>query len=442
MSCEQFREDLVAYVGGEVEGERRAAIEQHLAECEPCRQEAQALQQVLAGARLADDDETVRQVQNLIGAALEQGASDIHLLPQPDGVHVRYRVDGALRTHTVLARALHAALVVRLKVMADVDAAATGVPQDGRMHLVGRGREVDVRANFLPTILGEKVTMRLLSRDTVQLGLPRLGLSPPHLQQAEQFLRLPAGLLVATGPIGCGKTTLLYSMLTALDADRLSICTVEDPVELALARTQQTQVNVQAGLTFAAALRSIMRCDPDVVMAGEIRDLASMELVVQATLTGHLCLTALHAPSAAAALCRMRDMGVEPWLIADALRLVVAQRLVRKVCPECREEAELRPEQLPTEAPPLAALVGQRVAHARGCTACAQTGYQGRVGLFEVLTVDGPVRTLVARGLCLEELKRALAASGHRTLADDGVAKVLAGLTTPDEVWAAVQDAV
>ncbi len=437
MSCEEIRKDLEAYARGEIEGDREREIARHLDECEECRAESESVKQVLDSVAGAHEETVIQEAKRIIQAAIVARASDVHLLPQKDGYAVRFRIDGVLREQERLGRAAGTATVTRLKVMGQMDATHRASPQDGRIHIRHGQEDIDLRVNVIPTVFGEKVTMRLLCRRDAMLGLEKLGLSAEHLALVQEFLTLAAGLFVATGPTGSGRTTLLYSMLGALNAEELNIATIEDPVEFTLPGMAQTHVNRKAGMTFAVAMRSLFRADPDVIMCGEIRDLDTAEVVLQAAITGHLVLTTLHAVTAPEVFRRLLNMGVEPFLTADAVKLVCGQRLARMVCGSCREEYYL-------EGVEREWLLAQsdidptKVAFYRGkgCDECSDTGYRGRMGLFELLRMTDTVRDLIATRASRAEADRALADAGHETLADDGIEKARLGLTTIAEVMA------
>ncbi len=432
MSCEAIREDLAAYARGEIEGERHDEIERHLGECAACRRELQEVQQVLDSVAAADEGSVRSKCMRIIAAAHKARASDIHLLPGQDGYTLRFRVDGVLQPVEQLPRPLGQAVVAHVKALSGMDVAEARVAQDGRYDVRYEGVDIDIRTSCMPTVFGEKITMRLLCRSEARLDIGRLGLSESQLEGVREFLSAPAGLFIATGPTGSGKTTLLYSMLRELDAERLSICTIEDPVEYALPGVAQTPVNRSAGLGFARAVRQLLRSDPDVIMCGEIRDLETAEVLIQAAVTGHLVLSPLHTNDTPSATRRLMDMGVEPFLIADTVSLICATRLIRTICEACKEEHTLTG----AEAKWLESLrAGALTAYeGRGCEECGGTGYRGRTGLFELLKMTDALRERVIARAGADEVDQVLRASGHATLLDHGLGKVRAGATTLQEV--------
>ena len=339
----------------------------------------------------ADDAPVIRLINGVIAEAVRTGASDIHLEPFETALTVRMRVDGVLREALSLNPRITPLLVSRIKVMARLDIAEKRVPQDGRIPLTLGGKSLDVRVSTLPSRAGERVVLRILDKEQAGLTLDRLGMSPDALDAFRGALKEPNGIILVTGPTGSGKTTSLYAGLSLLNDATRNILTVEDPVEYAIDGVGQTQVNTRVGMTFAAGLRAILRQDPDVVMVGEIRDVETAGIAVQAALTGHLVLSTVHTNDAAGAITRLRDMGVEPFLLASTLRAVIAQRLVRRLCPHCREPVQASGS--------VSALLGfdpGTVIHeARGCPECANSGYKGRIGVFEAVRIDEPIRRLI-----------------------------------------------
>ncbi len=377
---------------------------------------------------LASEAPVVRLVNRLIAEAVERRASDIHVQPFEQELRVRYRIDGQLIEREPVPRAAAAAIVSRLKLMAGLDIAERRLPQDGRIKLPVRGRDIDFRVATAPSMHGESVVLRILDRSGVTLDFAALGLAPEPREALLRQLDRPNGIVLVTGPTGSGKTTTLYTALERLNRPNRKLVTVEDPVEYQIHGINQIQVKSEIGLDFAGVLRSTLRHDPDVVMIGEIRDLDTARIAVQASLTGHLVLSTLHTNGAAATIARLVDLGISDYLIASTLNAVVAQRLVRVLCPDCRE-----PHVLPA---PLAAELGLEgqppVFRPKGCPACLGTGYRGRVALFEVLEIDEPSRD---RMLARQPVPKAA-----RSLFDDGLDKVLAGVTSLEEVWAVAGD--
>jgi general secretion pathway protein E len=376
----------------------------------------------------ADDAPVIRLINGIIAEAVRAGASDIHLEPFETALTVRMRVDGVLRETLSLSPRITPLLVSRIKVMARLDIAEKRVPQDGRISLALGGKALDVRVSTLPARAGERVVLRILDKDQADLTLNELGMSVEALEVFRSALREPNGIILVTGPTGSGKTTSLYAGLSLLNDATRNILTVEDPVEYAVDGVGQTQVNAKVGMTFAAGLRAILRQDPDVVMVGEIRDVETANIAVQAALTGHLVLSTVHTNDAAGAVTRLRDMGVEPFLLASTLRLVVAQRLVRRLCSHCRRS---EPADAPTAR--LSGLpLGQTVWRPQGCEHCNQTGYVGRVGLYELIRIDDRVRRLIAADAG-EDAIAAIAFETGGVLADQARTMVLDGVTSVEE---------
>ena len=374
----------------------------------------------------------VRFINTVLSSAVRAGASDVHIEPGEGHMRVRLRVDGMLQENLVTGMGSHQAVVNRIKVMADLNVAERRVPQDGRASYTVDGREVDLRVSVLPTTHGEKAVIRILDKASLILEKGQLGMSERDLEIFDRLLSRPYGIILVTGPTGSGKTTTLYAMLQELNDVAKNIVTIEDPVEYNLAGITQTQVNVRAGYTFATGLRSILRQDPDIIMVGEIRDLETAEIAVRAALTGHLVLSTLHTNDAPGAVTRLLDMGVEPFLVSSSLLGVIAQRLVRRVCPACREtyaadEREKRYLGLPLQDSAV-------LARGRGCAACGGTGYRGRTAVFEIMEVGRRHRLLVDRRVAEEELRQLAKEQGMVTLWENCREKVLAGVTTVEEM--------
>jgi general secretion pathway protein E len=370
-----------------------------------------------------DDAPIIRMINVLLTQAARDGASDIHIEPFETHSLVRFRVDGTLRDIVRPKRELHAALVSRIKIMAQLDIAEKRLPQDGRITLRIGGRPMDVRVSTLPTGHGERAVLRLLDKEAGRLDLGRLGMASETLVVFDRLVQQPHGIVLVTGPTGSGKTTTLYAALGRLDATTTNILTVEDPIEYDLPGIGQTQVNARIDMSFAKALRAILRQDPDVVMIGEIRDLETAQIAVQASLTGHLVLATLHTNDSVSAVTRLIDMGIEPFLLSSSLIGVVAQRLVRKLCTACRQ-----PD-------PVAG--GWR---AVGCAACNRSGFQGRTGIYELFTVDDTIRTLIHGGAAESEIRSSAVSGGMRSMRDDGARWVRTGITSADEVIRVTRD--
>jgi type IV pilus assembly protein PilB len=382
----------------------------------------------------------VRLVNSIIFQAAEDGASDVHFEPQEDVLVVRFRIDGVLRVVQRIPVRLAAGVTTRLKVLAKLDIAERRNPQDGRITLkaAAAGRLLDIRVATLPTVEGEAVTMRLLDKSRRAPTLAELGLSDEMRAQLSSIVAKPTGALLVTGPTGSGKSTTLYAALAEISRPEVNIITVEDPVEYRVAGVNQVQINVRAGLTFARALRSILRSDPDVVMVGEIRDGETAKISIEAALTGHLVLSTLHTNDAPGALTRLNEMGVEPFITGAAVSAVLAQRLARRLCPHCAEPYTPSHQELLAlrlESHVIAGLEQHGVFYRRrGCPRCAETGYRGRVGIFQLLEMSDRLEQLASERASHEEIDRAAYAEGMRSLWHDGVAKVVAGLTSVEEL--------
>jgi type IV pilus assembly protein PilB len=390
----------------------------------------------------ADDAPVVRLVNQLIARAVEERASDIHFEPGATEMTVRYRVDGVLRAATAVPMRMAVGVASRIKIMADLDIAEKRVPQDGRVSLSVGGVPLDLRVASLPTVHGEKIVIRILDKSNVMLRLTDLGFAPDVLRMFEASYRRPYGGVLVTGPTGSGKTTTLYGALNQLNTTERNIITVEDPVEYRLAGINQVQVNNRAGLTFAAGLRSILRCDPDVVMIGEVRDRETAQIAVEAALTGHMVLATLHTNDSAGALTRLTEMGVEPFLSANAIVGVLAQRLARRLCTACKVAETITPELLRESAgvSPLPAGLPEPITiyRAAGCPQCGNSGYKGRTGVYEMLVVSEAIERLAVEGASGELIARQARREGMRTLREDGLLKVLGGQTSLEELARAV----
>jgi type IV pilus assembly protein PilB len=380
----------------------------------------------------------VRMVGSVVTRAVEEGASDIHLEAQSDEMLVRYRIDGVIRTVAAIPAALSREVVSRIKVMADMDIAERRVPQDGRVSLTAAGHRLDLRVVTVPTVHGEGVVIRILDTSNAMRKLSELGFSPDTLERFTAAYRRPYGAVLVSGPTGSGKSTSLYGALHALNTGDRKIITVEDPVEYRLAGINQVQVNTKAGLTFATGLRALMRSDPDVIMIGEVRDGETAQIMMQAALTGHLVMATVHTNDAASALTRLTEMGVEPFLSASGVVGVLAQRLARRLCLECRREVAVKASALKefAGAATLPEGIGEtpRIYQSVGCAACRQTGYKGRIGIYEFLTMSEDLERLTASSAPSSEIRRQARREGMRTMREDGILKVLTGQTTLNEL--------
>lgn len=384
-----------------------------------------------------DDAPIIRLINAMLSEAIKQRASDIHIETYESELVIRFRVDGVLKKILTPQRQLAALLVSRIKVMSKLDIAEKRVPQDGRITLKIGGRAIDVRVSVIPASHGERVVMRLLDKDSVSLDLPHLGMDPDALLALLRLINLPHGILLVTGPTGSGKSTTLYSLLNQINDASRNIMTIEDPVEFELSGISQTQVNPKVDMTFARGLRALLRQDPDVVLIGEIRDGETAQIAVQASLTGHLVLSTLHTNTAIGAITRLRDMGIEPFLLASSLSGVLAQRLLRKLCRHCRQPYPLNQEQCALlQLSPQDSPIAWRP---MGCERCNEQGYRGRLAIHELLLVNEAVRTAIHQGD--SELNVALLAGEQRTsLRQDGIRKMLAGETSLEEVLRATGD--
>jgi type IV pilus assembly protein PilB len=381
----------------------------------------------------------VRLVNSIIFQAAEDGASDVHFEPQEDSLVVRLRIDGVLHEVQRIPKRMMAGVTTRLKVLAKLDIAERRKPQDGRISLnaAAAGRLLDIRVATLPTVEGESVVMRLLDKSKKAPTLTDLGLSEEMRDKVADIVKRPTGAILVTGPTGSGKSTTLYAAMTEISSPQINIITVEDPVEFRVPGLNQVQINPRAGLTFAAALRSILRSDPDVVMVGEIRDSETAKISIEAALTGHLVLSTMHTNDAPGAISRLNEMGVEPFLTGSAVSAVLAQRLARKLCTHCCEMYSPSTEDMikARVSPDVAAAADGVVFYRKkGCPRCGQTGYKGRVGIFQLLVMSENLESLASRKASREELERAAIGEGMRTLWDDGLAKVAAGLTSIEEL--------
>ena len=390
-----------------------------------------------------EDDDTesapvVRYVNHIIQSAVRDGASDIHIEPEEQTLRVRFRIDGVLYEVMNPPRKMHASITSRIKIMAQLDIAERRLPQDGRIRATALGRPLDLRVSTVPTPHGEKTVMRLLDNRSIDVPLDALGFPATMLDDWKQEIARPHGIILVTGPTGSGKTTTLYASIQQMDLKRLNVSTVEDPVEYQLADITQIQVHDRIGLTFAGTLRSLLRQDPDVIMVGEIRDQETATIATQAALTGHLVLSTLHTNDAPSSVTRLINIGLEPFLVAGALNAVLAQRLARRVCAECRTEATATADQHE-----LLARHGHEIstlAHGTGCTACRGSGYSGRLGLYEFLQLDDTLRDRVASNPSVTDFTRLCREHGMRTLREEGLRRVLDGTTTIEEVLRVTDD--
>ena len=439
MNCHQARENMFEFVRGELGEDEMEQMRAHLKSCEECTAQVDSTTKVLDLMIAASETPVAEAVEKMLLEAIPAKASDIHVEPKREGVRVRYRVDGVLHDAMTFAREMGPAIVTRIKHMAEMNVAETRTAQDGRMEKKIGDKQVDIRVSSIPSVYGEALVLRVLSRSDVLLGLEKLGPYPDQLAQLKAIMRCPSGLFFATGPTGSGKTTLLYSMLREIDSETTKVMTIEDPVEYLLRGCVQAQVQKSAGFTFASGLRAFLRHDPDVIMVGAMRDLETAEIGIEASVTGHLVLSALHTNDAPSALIRLVDMGVEPYLVRAAVIGVVAQRLARRICDNCKVAYQAQAKDL-REFGFAAQDPEQQVTLYRGegCDACRHTGYSGRTGIFELMTMSAEVGDLLTRRAPLADIRDAARANGMRDLREDGLRKVLDGVTTPDEVMRVV----
>jgi len=418
-----------ALTGGEAEDYN---VEEMLIDVEDDDIEVQTNQLEDADAKDADSSPVVRLVNHLIQSALKEGASDIHIEPGEKDLKVRFRIDGVLFDFMNPPKKMHAAVVSRVKIMSNLDIAERRLPQDGRIRVKVLGRALDLRISTLPTAHGEKTVMRILDNRAISVPLDALGFGEETLKIWKKQIDQPNGIILVTGPTGSGKTTTLYASLQQMDLRKLNVSTVEDPVEYNLPSVTQVQTHERIGMTFSAVLRALLRQDPDVIMLGEIRDLETATIAIQASLTGHLVLSTLHTNDAPSSLTRLINIGTEPFLIGAAVRAVLAQRLVRKICQKCVEGVKVDSE--------IAAMLKQygvsssKITRGKGCQKCRETGYAGRLGIYEMLLLDDFMRDAIARSPNVTEFRKICIDRGMVTLRTDGFQKVARGQTSVEEV--------
>jgi general secretion pathway protein E len=432
-------EEIIAAINTTYDRSSQGAADQVLQDIDEDDPEA-LLSEIEETADLLDDtsDAPVIKLVNLIlSQAVRDGASDIHVEPYKDRVKIRKRVDGILYDMLTPQKHVQAKLISRIKIMAKMDIAEKRLPQDGRIEIRIADKNIDLRVSSLPTAFGERVVMRLLDKSNVLLSLEQLGMSPRDLDLLMKLIKAPHGIILVTGPTGSGKTTSLYSALSVLNQPDVNIITVEDPIEYQINGISQVQVNTKIDLTFANGLRTIVRQDPDIILVGEIRDIETADMAIQAALTGHLVFSTLHTNDAASAVTRLIDMGVEPFLVSSSVNAIMAQRLIRKICPHCREAYQPAPEYLEQLALP------PEFDHAdlylgRGCEECLHTGYQGRLGIYELMVLSEQIRSTILTTSDAGQIKREALADPENpmlTLRMDGLQKVLDGVTTLEEVF-------
>jgi len=423
------------YHGSDVEEQQlRSIVEGEGDEERTIEEDAFSEEQETSGEEDANKAPVIRFVDLLLSQAVKSRASDIHIEPQERTTIVRMRIDGVLRDMVPPAKKMQAAVIARIKIVARMDIAERRLPQDGRFKMKTSGRSIDVRVSVIPTIYGEKVVMRILDASAVKHDLVQLGLEPKLLEELKDMLARPHGIMIVTGPTGSGKSTTLYSALNYVKDPAKNITTVEDPVEYRLAGINQIQVKPEIDLDFAKCLRAILRQDPDIILIGEIRDKETVEIAIKASLTGHLVLSTFHTNDAPSAISRLLYMGVERYLLASSLNLIIAQRLVRKICEHCKEPITLSEEVLKRMKIDLKQSKNTAFYHGRGCTACGGTGYLGRLPIFEFLVIDDEIRELIIANSSEAQIREASRKKGYGGLLESGVNKALAGLTTAEEV--------
>jgi type IV pilus assembly protein PilB len=383
--------------------------------------------------RLASESPIIRYVNFIIAAAVKEGASDIHIEPEEARLRIRYRIDGVLFEQSAPPSQRHLAIISRLKIMANLDISERRLPQDGHIRVAVEGRKIDLRISTFPMTHGEKCVIRILDDRMTVVGLERLGMADDTLNAFCEQVRQPIGMLLVTGPTGSGKSTTLYSALHTLDRTAMNICTIEDPVEYELPSANQAHIRESIGLTFAAALRCLLRQDPDVIMVGEIRDEETARIAIQAALTGRLVFSTLHTTDAPASITRLIDIGVDPYLVAASVNAVLAQRLARRICKKCKTPITSPNRTVAAFLEKCGASPAQ-LFHGAGCEECRQSGYKGRIGIYELLVLDDDLRELISHDHSLIAFRRAAGGKGMRTLAEDGLQKAVAGLTTVEEV--------
>jgi general secretion pathway protein E len=385
------------------------------------------------------DAPVIRLVNLMFSQASRDNASDIHIEPYQNSLKIRQRIDGILYDMLTPPKHVQSALVSRIKIMAKLNIAEKRLPQDGRIELKIANKEIDVRVSTLPTAFGERVVLRLLDKSSVLISLTDLGMPKDRLEQFFREIKNPNGIILVTGPTGSGKTTTLYAALTTINSTEINIITVEDPIEYRISGIGQVQVNSKIDLTFASGLRSIVRQDPDVILVGEIRDTETAEIAIQSALTGHLVFSTIHTNDSASAVTRLRDMGIESFLISSSVNAILAQRLIRIICPECREEYQPDQEELNKLGVPPEESAGKKIYRGRGCLKCHHTGYKGRRGIFELMLLDKEMKNLILKTSDSNAIKQMAVDKGMITLRQDGIQKIFEGLTTIEEVFRVAQ---
>ncbi len=435
------REDIVSAINEKYSQSLSTEVSAVLKESGETSEKVIDLKQ-LEGGQIIREAPIAKIVATILEFAIKSRASDVHIEPQPDKTRVRYRIDGILHEKLILPRRVHDALISRIKILSDMKIDEKRLPQDGRFNFRAGEEEVDLRVSSLPTVHGEKIVMRLLKKSGKVPELPELGLRGRALKNLEDSIRVPHGIILITGPTGSGKTTTLYAILNKISTPRVNIVTLEDPVEYQIAGINQVQINPAAGLTFASGLRSFLRQDPNIIMVGEVRDKETADLAIQASLTGHLVFSTLHTNSAAGALPRLLDMEAEPFLLVSSMTCVAAQRVVRKICDQCKEAYDPAPEAVADIKNYLGGLAPPgnfKLYRGRRCDGCNDTGYQGRIGIFEVLPVSEKIGRLILEHKPAVDIEKAAVENGMILMKQDGYLKALEGITTLEEVLRVAQ---
>ncbi len=435
------REDIVSAINEKYSQSLSTEVSAVLKESGETSEKVIDLKQ-LEGGQIIREAPIAKIVATILEFAIKSRASDVHIEPQPDKTRVRYRIDGILHEKLILPRRVHDALISRIKILSDMKIDEKRLPQDGRFNFRAGEEEVDLRVSSLPTVHGEKIVMRLLKKSGKVPQLPELGLRGRALKNLEDSIRVPHGIILITGPTGSGKTTTLYAILNKISTPRVNIVTLEDPVEYQIAGINQVQINPAAGLTFASGLRSFLRQDPNIIMVGEVRDKETADLAIQASLTGHLVFSTLHTNSAAGALPRLLDMEAEPFLLVSSMTCVAAQRVVRKICDQCKEAYDPAPEAVADIKNYLGGLAPPgnfKLYRGRRCDGCNDTGYQGRIGIFEVLPVSEKIGRLILEHKPAVDIEKAAVENGMILMKQDGYLKALEGITTLEEVLRVAQ---
>ncbi len=435
------QEDIVSAINEKYSQSLSTEVSAVLKESGESTEKVIDLKQLQAG-QIIREAPIAKIVATILEFAIKSRASDVHIEPQPDKTRVRYRIDGILHEKLILPRRVHDALISRIKILSDMKIDEKRLPQDGRFNFRAGEEEVDLRVSSLPTVHGEKIVMRLLKKSGKVPQLPELGLRGRALKNLEDSIRVPHGIILITGPTGSGKTTTLYAILNKISTPRVNIVTLEDPVEYQIAGINQVQINPAAGLTFASGLRSFLRQDPNIIMVGEVRDKETADLAIQASLTGHLVFSTLHTNSASGALPRLLDMEAEPFLLASSMTCIAAQRVVRKICDQCKEAFDPAPEvvsDIRNYLTDLAPAGDFKLYRGRRCQACNDTGYQGRVGIFEVLPVTEKIGRLILEHKPAVDIETAAVEAGMILMKQDGYLKALEGITTLEEVLRVAQ---